>query len=392
MSTAEADIAFIRRPKTLTLVAKPDLLARAFLDILARAAGAESKPLLRKGDPDDPIEHLLDDLSSGVGRDNQFSVRPDVAAVAILTARALETVPGLIKELRRGNPVITIATHNAEMVALVAEVLQECAFSSDIQVSRNQYASSRQYRTALTLVRDGTENGHKPEKGNETVASALHGQGPIIGIAPDPRRHLPRDLMRTSEHHLVLGDLDESAVALVIEAVTGQAPQAALRPELVRAIEISDQQLAVRKNQTSDECLKRLDDIVQNKNIFDDSGPRLKELAGYGQAKDWGLNLAADLAAYKRSRLDWSCVDKGLLLDGPPGVGKTQYAKALARTAGIPIVATSVAQWNAANHLSGTLQAMRNAFMHARKFAPAILFIDELDGVSDSISTSRRLR
>src|SRR5690606_15025688 len=108
--------------------------------------------------------------------------------------------------------------------------------------------------------------------------------------------------------------------------------------------------------QTPDECLKKLSEIVRNKDLFDDSVPKLEELAGYGPAKDWGLNLASDLSAYKRGRLDWSCVERGLLLAGSPGVGKTQYAKALARSAGVPIVATSVAQWNAADHLSGTLQ------------------------------------
>lgn len=382
MSAAETDmgVSTVADPTPIS----PDLLARAFIDILARAAGAESRPLLRKGTPDDPIEHLLNDLSSEGARENYVSIRPDVAAVAILTARAVQTVPGLIKELRRGNPIVTLATRNPEIVGLVAEVLEQCAFGPDVQSFRkSQYPSSSQNRTVLTFVRDGTATDHKPEKGNEAVASALHAQSPIIGVAPDPRRHLPRDLMRTAEHHLVLGDIDERAVSLVIEAVTGYAPQGSIAPELISAIDVSDLQLALRKHQTPDECLKRLSEIVRSKGIFDDSGPRLEELFGYGLAKDWGLNLAADLAAYKRGRLDWASIDKGLLLDGPPGVGKTQYAKALARTAGVPLVATSVADWNTANYLSGTLQAMRTAFAQAGKLAPAILFIDELDGISD---------
>lgn len=383
MSITETGDSVVATALIPTPKASPDLLARAFLDILSRAAGAESKPLLRSGNPDDPIEQLLDDLSGSADPESQTSIRPDIAAVAILTARAIETVPGLIKELRRGNPVITIATHDAELVALVAEVLRECAFGSDVQVLQGKHGSSRQHRTALTFVRDGTENGHKPDKGNDLVASALHAQSPIIGIAPEPRRHLPRDLMRTAEHHLNLGEIDEPAIALVIEAVTGHAPDGAIDPELVRAADVSDLQLAVRKRQTPDECLRRLAEIIRNKDIFDDSGPRLEELAGYGSAKEWGLNLATDLAAYKRGHLEWAAIDKGLLLDGPPGVGKTQYAKALARSAGVPIVATSVADWNSANYLSGTLQAMRTAFSQARRLAPSILFVDELDGISD---------
>ncbi len=362
-----------------------DLLARAFLDILARATGADSNLLLRKGAPDDPIEHLLDDLSNGSARSNQVSIRPDIAAVAILTARALQSVPGLVRELRRGNPVVTIATNSADIVALVAEVMEECAFGSDVQTFRNdQYVTSRQHRTVLTFVRDGTDTGHRPEKGNETVASALHSQSPIIGIAPDPRRHLPRDLMRTAEHHLVLGELDESAVALVVEVVTGRAPRGAIAPELISALDTSDLQLAVRKWLTPDQCVTRLRELVGSKNILDDGGgPRLEELSGYGLAKDWGLRLAADLADFRRGRLDWASIDKGLLLEGPTGVGKTQYAKALARTAGVPFLATSVADWNSANYLSGTLQTMRSVFAQARKLAPSIIFIDELDGISD---------
>ncbi len=70
------------------------------------------------------------------------------------------------------------------------------------------------------------------------------------------------------------------------------------------------------------------------------------------------------------------------------GRRKTQYAKAFAKTAGVPIVATSVADWNAANYLTGTLQAMRTAFSQARRLAPAILFIDEVDGISDRATLS----
>ncbi len=65
------------------------------------------------------------------------------------------------------------------------------------------------------------------------------------------------------------------------------------------------------------------------------------------------------------------------------GVGKTSFAKALAKSARVPLVATSVAEWNASDYLSGTLQAIRKIFAQAKSRAPCILFIDELDGISD---------
>lgn len=360
-----------------------DALAHAFLAILAGTANFEITPTRAPGEPEDPVDRLLGD-SSDKPDAASHSIRPDVAAAAVLTARAIEAVPGLIRDLRRGSPVVSIAARSADWVSLVGDVLEECVFGSDEEVMvPKRYGEFRRDRTALLVARDGADAGHTPDKGNDTIAAAVHARSPIVGVAPEPCRHLPRDLMRAAEHHLVLGDIDETVIALVIDAVTGRPLDRSIDPELVRAVDVSDLRLAVRRHLTPEECLQRLDTMVRNKGSFDHSGPRLEDLSGYGVAKDWGLHLAADLAAYRRGDLDWASIDKGLLLDGPPGVGKTQYAKALARSAGVPLVATSVAEWNAVNYLSGTLQAMRATFAQARKLAPAILFIDELDGISD---------
>lgn len=112
-------------------------------------------------------------------------------------------------------------------------------------------------------------------------------------------------------------------------------------------------------------------------------GPTLEELEGYGEAKTWGLELVEDIQDFRAGRISWDEVDhRGLLLSGPPGVGKTSYAKALAKSAGIRLVATSVAQWNAADHLSGCLKMIRETFSAAKKLTPSLIFIDEIDGIS----------
>ena len=369
-----------------------DLLARAYLDILNAQHGGTSQTMLRRGDPDDPIDRLLDDLGSGTEARDRTTIRPDIAAAAILLARAIDGVSGLTRDLRRGSPVVTVATNAAELVDIVAEVMTSCSFGNEAKVLDIGRFSTSSTRPVLLIARDGTANDHKAERGNDAVAQALHARAPIVGIATEPKRHLPRDLLRACEYNLTIGQLDASALRLVIEAVTGAVPAASIADTLVRACDVSDLPLAIHSHRSADECVALLLKIVENKKVFSHEGPALEELAGYGEARQWGLDLASDLAEYRAGRLDWACAEKGLLLTGPPGVGKTQFARALAKTASIPLVATSVADWNVSTYLSGTLAAMKNSFAQARRLAPAILLIDEIDGISDRARVTSEYR
>ncbi|GEO87521.1 MULTISPECIES: AAA family ATPase [Alphaproteobacteria] len=110
---------------------------------------------------------------------------------------------------------------------------------------------------------------------------------------------------------------------------------------------------------------------------------RLEEMHGYGKAKDWGLQLAEDLSAWRAGEIKWEDVDRGALLYGPPGCGKTSYAKALAATCNVALVTASAAKWQARGHLGDYLKAMRAVFEEAKKRAPSLLFIDEFDSFGD---------
>lgn len=115
----------------------------------------------------------------------------------------------------------------------------------------------------------------------------------------------------------------------------------------------------------------------------ENDGPTLDDLHGLGAAGDWGRDLAIDLADWKAGEISWSEVDKGILLFGAPGTGKTTFASALAHTCGVEIVIVSYAQWQAKGHLGDYLKAMRASFAEAKKKAPCILFIDEFDSAGD---------
>lgn len=130
---------------------------------------------------------------------------------------------------------------------------------------------------------------------------------------------------------------------------------------------------------SSDDATKKVDETTPPPN----AGKTLHEMAGFGEAAEWGIQLAEDLAAWKAGKIDWEDVDRGVVLYGKPGTGKTTYGRALAATCGIPIIEASSARWQAMGHLGDMLKAMRKAFEAANKKAPCILFLDEFDAFGD---------
>lgn len=76
-------------------------------------------------------------------------------------------------------------------------------------------------------------------------------------------------------------------------------------------------------------------------------------------------------------------------MGGAPGTGKTSFGTVLANTLNVPLVATSVAEWNSRDNLSGTLKRMQAVFDQTLSLAPCVLLIDELDGISSTAKGAR---
>ncbi len=117
--------------------------------------------------------------------------------------------------------------------------------------------------------------------------------------------------------------------------------------------------------------------------------PTVETLSGYGAAQRWALDLKLDLGNYCHGELDWSQMSTKLLLSGPPGTGKTSFARALCNTLQVPLIVTSVSTWLQGGHLNDVLDKMARTFAEARAQAPSILFIDEIDGIGRRVDPSR---
>lgn len=119
-------------------------------------------------------------------------------------------------------------------------------------------------------------------------------------------------------------------------------------------------------------------------------GPlRVETLSGYGDAQDWALDLKTDLQLWRNGALAWSEMSTKLMLSGPPGTGKTTYARALCNTLQVPLLVTSVASWLEPGYLGDVLKRMSRAFELARDNAPVILFIDEIDNIGSRFGGKR---
>eukprot|EP00633_Aureoumbra_lagunensis_P000672 CAMPEP_0197289338 /NCGR_PEP_ID=MMETSP0890-20130614/6584_1 /TAXON_ID=44058 ORGANISM="Aureoumbra lagunensis, Strain CCMP1510" /NCGR_SAMPLE_ID=MMETSP0890 /ASSEMBLY_ACC=CAM_ASM_000533 /LENGTH=654 /DNA_ID=CAMNT_0042760685 /DNA_START=10 /DNA_END=1974 /DNA_ORIENTATION=+ len=70
----------------------------------------------------------------------------------------------------------------------------------------------------------------------------------------------------------------------------------------------------------------------------------------------------------------------GVLLEGPPGTGKTLLARAVAGEAGVPFISTSGSQF-VEMFVGVGASRIRDLFQQAKKKAPSIIFIDELDAI-----------
>jgi cell division protease FtsH len=104
------------------------------------------------------------------------------------------------------------------------------------------------------------------------------------------------------------------------------------------------------------------------------------DVAGVDEAKD----ELKEVVEFLRSPKDYGRLGgrlpKGILLVGPPGTGKTLLARAVAGEAGVPFLSINGSEFVEMFVGVGAAR-VRDLFDQARKLAPAIIFIDELDAL-----------
>ncbi|KAM3876988.1 mitochondrial inner membrane m-AAA protease component AFG3L1-like [Diretmus argenteus] len=114
--------------------------------------------------------------------------------------------------------------------------------------------------------------------------------------------------------------------------------------------------------------------------IKDNTNIRFKDVAGCEEAKLEILEFVNFLRNPNQYQDLGAKIPKGAVLSGPPGTGKTLLAKATAGEADVPFIAVNGSEFQEMYVGVGPAR-IRDMFAMARKNAPCILFIDEIDAV-----------
>ncbi|MDG2193129.1 MAG: ATP-dependent zinc metalloprotease FtsH, partial [Synechococcus sp. cluster2_bin.209] len=111
------------------------------------------------------------------------------------------------------------------------------------------------------------------------------------------------------------------------------------------------------------------------------------DVAGVDEAKDELTEIVDFLKTPERYAEIGARIPKGVLLVGPPGTGKTLLSKAVAGEAEVPFFIISGSEFVELFVGAGAAR-VRDLFEEAKKKAPCIIFIDELDAIGKSRSGS----
>lgn len=318
---------------------------------------------------------------------------PAHVAMCVLVSRALEVAGTSAAEAGRDGTVCLVHLPDAVWTKIARDawsyVVRNSGQADD--GARDTYWESNRW---LAWTPDNSQEGHEQRSGEEKFARSVAKGRHCTGFAAD-LSWLPNDMVQAADYRLEVPRLTAGDVAAVALELCGDSPVESLSDEQAVLLTPRLLRLARRPGQTADAYIVKLRDLLDHALASAGSGancpaaasaspraaPTLSRLHGMDEAVRWGLDLARDLRLFAESKISWGDVDRGCLLSGPPGVGKTLFARALAQTCDVPLVSGSYSEWHGTGsaHQGDLLKAMRRTFSKARDSAPCILFIDETD-------------
>jgi SpoVK/Ycf46/Vps4 family AAA+-type ATPase len=354
--------------------------------------------------------------------------RPDDVACVLLLARAVSNCGRPLHEilslLREPRPIVTLVSpvegvnERLRMMISAGLVLKgehEVKDAQEVHLGRASWRSSWKPNRLIAFTAPQLSGEiSKPPAMRDQIASVMSANEPIL-ILGEEARAVPIRLAEASQLLLDTGPLDSSTIAQTIDICIGSRPTETIDAAQCARLDLTDLLIAIRPGATADSAIQALRRYADEDNDDEETGDRqsssprsnktssrsrtadidvvvlqpdrspgahtIDTAAGYGKAIDWADDLRLDLAAWKAGEIVWSDLSAKILLAGPPGTGKTMFARTLGNSMGVPVILSSPAHWLEPSYLGDVLTRMKAVFAEARRLAPSVLFIDEVDGL-----------
>lgn len=239
---------------------------------------------------------------------------------------------------------------------------------------------------------DSNRSRDKASNGSAEVTNDILAGRSVVGIAANIEI-LPSTLTASADATIRIPIPNGSIIADAIRRFTGRRPRRRVDDGIVAGLDFSNIVAAFRPKSSAPEIIRRLREASNKRRgalRFDDDVPQLSTAVEYGAAREWGMGLARDIADYRAGLIKWNAIDRGVVLCSEPGLGKSLYARILARECGLPLVISSVGELfaSSAGDLGAVIKAERDLFAQASSLAPCIMFWDELDALPSRANIS----
>ncbi|WP_420398174.1 AAA family ATPase [Nioella sp.] len=314
-----------------------------------------------------------------------YRLRPEAALAVVRVAKTFGSAEAMVRALGAPGAVTLITTADPALDEHVIRLIEHLAQPHTL------WPRGAAIPVVLTAEKAGST---KPGASEPAVAAlsgslrlALDTRRPAVFVAPAVGT-APKALKPLNPEVIALAPLDREMLAQILvdaypeadgpgtalTALPADAPVARLTPgDLLLALRWPD----------PDRAAATLAAALAPEEAAE-AGPGL---AAFPLPEDVRVpleQLVEDLRAWKAGEIPWRDVSRGLLLAGPPGTGKTETARQVAREAGIGMIAASLATWQARGERSSDLlRAMKADFAQAASEGPCIIFIDEIDVFGD---------
>jgi cell division protease FtsH len=309
---------------------------------------------------------------------------PGPIAARLLIARLFDSNPSIMERFKASAPVVLLDVADEALLSLVAHQwkdvlgLNRLKFANLEKVSAN--TNRKDYDAVCGLFISPMKPADHPLADIRAFA-AVQLALPLIAITPSAQSHLSKVILDAATDRLVLPSIDAALITNVIQVVTGKTCEVAIPNESTERIGLHELIVGIRFDRTPAECVGYLLKLVHAK--VSKAGSRdlsLDELHGLDEAVIWAKSTILDIEAWRRGEISWDSIDAGMVLNGPPGTGKTTFAKIFAAKAGLPLISATLAKWQGSGegHLGHLLRAMKRDFDEARK-SPCVMVVDELD-------------